>query len=228
MDAGGRGSPLARARDFAAARVRAGGQGDRYAVVAAGAAPVRLAGPVAPGPEIDAALASAPHRAGGRRPCPSAIDLAAARWSPAPRARAWSCSATAESTPAPRWSAACPSRQRAFPPRAHENLGIAPLSTTRPAPDAREGEREAEVVVATSSATPRAAPRSRPTGRRSPAAAWRCRPSGEAEGPDPRRGRRLAAHGPGGAGRRPARRAGGPTTRPPSPPPRAPCPACSS
>src|SRR5262249_55415398 len=77
MAAGGRGCPLDRARSFAADRIASGGPGDRYAIVAAGALPVRLAGPVAPGPELDAAL-DALHAERGGADLEAAIDLAAA------------------------------------------------------------------------------------------------------------------------------------------------------
>jgi hypothetical protein len=188
MDAEGRNSPLERARRFAADRIRAGGPGDRYIVIAAGAAPVRLAGPIAPGPELDAALdALLPER--GRADLDAAVDLATAlvahehgrrvivlgdggeivhdtRGLPNPTAAdAGSDLQDGGSAPdagadsgAARAVAVSdvPVTQRAFRPVSRDNLGIAAFAT-RPAPDAREDQREAIVTIATSSAKARVA-----------------------------------------------------------------------
>ncbi len=68
--------PLAQARRFVARAVGSGGNGDRYAIIAAGASPVRLAGPSAPGPSLDEAIEKlAPQR--HRRHIDAALDPAA-------------------------------------------------------------------------------------------------------------------------------------------------------
>ncbi len=155
MDAGGRGSPLARARRFVAGRIGAGGSGDRYVIVAAGAAPVRLAGPAAPGPELDAALEGL-HTERGGADVEAAIELAAALVANDHAARVVLLGDGGESVGGLLAVREVPVSRRVFPPVARDNLGIAAFAT-RPTADARDDEREALVTIATSSAKPRGA-----------------------------------------------------------------------
>ncbi len=155
MDAGGRGSPLARARRFIAAHLAAGGAGDRYVVVAAGATPVRLAGPAAPGPELDAAV-EALHAERGGADVEAALELAAALVADDHGARVVLLGDGGETGGGALAVRGVPVTRRFFPPAARDNLGIAAFAT-RPTADARDDEREALVTIATSSALPRGA-----------------------------------------------------------------------
>jgi hypothetical protein len=155
MDAGGRGSPLARARRFVAARLAAGGAGDRYVIVAAGASPVRLAGPAAPGSELDAALEGL-HTERGGADVDAAIELAAALVANDHAARVVLLGDGGESAGGLLTVREVPVSRRVFPPVVRDNLGIAAFAT-RPTADARDDEREALVTIATSSAKPRGA-----------------------------------------------------------------------
>jgi hypothetical protein len=159
-----RGSPLERARRFAADRVHAGGAGDRYAILAAGAVPLRLAGLAAPGPELDAALGALAARRSappalaehGRADIEAAVSLAAALVAREPGARIVVLSDGGESTGGLVSVRDVPLTQRTFAPRARDNLGIAAFAT-RPSPDGGSDQREAIVTVATSSTRARRA-----------------------------------------------------------------------
>ena len=76
MGAGGRAAPIELARKFVSRSIARGGAADAYAIIAAGAVPVRLAGPSAPGPELERAIERlAVER--GSADVESAIELAA-------------------------------------------------------------------------------------------------------------------------------------------------------
>jgi hypothetical protein len=154
MGAGGRGAPIEEARRFVARAVARGGSGDRYVIIAAGATPVRLAGPCAPGPALDEAVAKlVPER--GAADLDAALDLAASlvAGGAEPRVVLVSDGGEAASVLSLR---EVPIVHRTFAPAAHDNLGIVAFAT-RPAPDARDDEREALVTVASSSDRPRVA-----------------------------------------------------------------------
>ena len=156
MAAGGRDAPLEQARRFVARTIAGGGARDRYALVAAGASPLRLAGPVAPGPELDEALAQL-HAERGAADLEAGIELAAALVASDPGARIVVLGDGGESAGGVLAVRNLPVSRRAFPPASRDNLGIVALAT-RPVLDARgEDEREALVTIVTSSDRTRAA-----------------------------------------------------------------------
>ncbi len=156
MEAGGRDAPLAKARRFAAQVMASGGAGDRYAIIAAGATPARLAGPCAPGPELDEALAHLTVERGAAD-VEAAIDLAAALVSREAAARVVLIGDGGETRAACSPCATCPSSTRPSRPLP-ATTSASPRSRTRPPDGARsEEEREAVVTVATSSDRPRVA-----------------------------------------------------------------------
>jgi hypothetical protein len=156
MDAGGRDSPLAQARRFVAGHIAAGGPVDRYAIIAAGATPVRLAGPIAPGPELDEAVEKL-HAERGAADVEAAIDLAAALVAGDGFARIVLVGDGGESVGGLISVREVPIGRRTFTPAARDNLGISSFAT-RPAEGMAEGdERDALVTVATSSDHPRVA-----------------------------------------------------------------------
>jgi hypothetical protein len=156
MEAGGRDAPLAKARKFAAQMIASGGPGDRYAIVAAGATPVRLAGPSAAGPDLDEALAHlAVER--GAADLEAGIELAAALVAPEPAARIVVIGDGGESAGGLLAVREVPVLRKTFAPPARDNLGIAAFATRPPADAKNEEEREAVVTVATSSDRPRVA-----------------------------------------------------------------------
>ncbi|MFT3772342.1 MAG: VWA domain-containing protein [Minicystis sp.] len=155
MGAGGRDAPIEQARRFVARAVGRGGSGDRYAVIAAGATPVRLSGLSAPGPALDEAVARiAPQR--GAADVDAALDLAASLVASTAGSRVVLISDGGESGAGQLAVREVPIARRNFAPAARDNVGIVAFAT-RPAPEAREDEREALITVATSSDRPRAA-----------------------------------------------------------------------
>jgi hypothetical protein len=155
MAAGGRDAPLEQARRFLKHAAMSGGPGDRYAIVTAGASPVRVAGPIVPGPELEEAIASlAAER--GAADVDAALDLAASLVSAAPAPRVVLLTDGGESTGGVTSLRDVPVVRRTFAPPARDNLGIVAFAT-RPTADARDEEREALITVATSSDRPRVA-----------------------------------------------------------------------
>jgi hypothetical protein len=156
MAAGGRDAPLEQARRFVARTIAGGGAGDRYAIIAAGASPLRLAGPVAPGPELEEGLARL-HAERGAADLEAAVELAASLVAKEPGARIVVLGDGGESAGGLVAAREVPVSRRAFPLAARDNLGVVTLAT-RPVLDARGGdEREALVTLATSSTRPRVA-----------------------------------------------------------------------
>ncbi len=153
MGAGGRGAPIARAKEFAARRIAASGPRDRYAVIAAGAIPRRIAGPAAPGVELDLALAHLELEK-GTADMPSAIELAGALVSGAadPHVIVLGDAGTAIARPQ---GLDAPIAERIFPATERDDLGIAAL-TSKPI-EGTEGERDIAIEIATSSEKPRKA-----------------------------------------------------------------------
>lgn len=155
MGAGGRAAPIELARTFVSRSIARGGAGDDYAIIAAGATPVRLAGPAAPGPELDRAIERlAVER--GSADLESAIELAASLVAGDPSARVVVLGDGGESAGAAASVRDVPVMRRTFAAPARDNVGIAAFAT-RAAPDGRGDEREASITVATSSDRPRAA-----------------------------------------------------------------------
>ena len=157
MGAGGSRSPLAQARSFAARLIGGAGPGDRFLILAAGSAPVRLAGPIERGPELDEALAEiAAERGGADRE--AAIDLAAELLEGSDRPRIVLLHDGGESL-GDKGSThrLVPVRERVFTPPTRENLGVSSFSMRAPADAASDEEREALIAVATSSDHARAA-----------------------------------------------------------------------
>ena len=155
MAAGGRSSPLERARKHVARSIAGGGAGDFYAVIAAGAAPVRLAGPCPPGAALDQAIETiAPER--GRGDVEAAVELAASLVAGNPSARIVVLGDSGESAGGVVAVREVPVFHRDFVTEARDNLGVAAFAT-RPAADARDDEREALLTVATSSDRSRSA-----------------------------------------------------------------------
>jgi hypothetical protein len=154
MDAGGRGSPLVQARRFAAKIIAGGGPGDRYAIIAAGPAPARLAGPITAGPVLDEALEKL-HTERGAADVEAAIDLAGSLVAGSTGARIVLLGDGGETAGGLLAVREVPVTQRMFPPLARENLGIASFAA-RAVTDGPADEREALVTVATSSDRPRA------------------------------------------------------------------------
>lgn len=148
MSAGGSGAPLARAKKHVARSIAGGGARDRYAIVAAGALPSRLAGPCSPGAELDVALDRLVAERGGAD-VDAAVELAASLVAGNPSARVVVLGDGGES-PGAVAVREVPVSRRTFAPDVRDNLGIAAFAT-RPAPDARDDEREALIMVATSS-----------------------------------------------------------------------------
>lgn len=155
MDAGGRDSPLAQAKRFAAKLVAAGGSGDRYVILAAGASPIRVASLAAPGPSLDAAIDGL-HAERGTADVEGAIELAGQLL--AGRGRIVVLGDGGEGTGAGIFFAhGLPVSHRTFASPGRDNLGIASF-VARAAPDAHgDDEREATIAVATSSDRPRRA-----------------------------------------------------------------------
>ena len=157
MGAGPLRSPLEQARRFASRLVGGAGPGDRFLILAAGAAPVRLAGPIERGPSLDEALAGITLERGGADR-EAALDLAAElhEGSPEPRiVLLHDGGASLGDSGSERRRV--PVRERVFTPPARENLGVSSFSMRAPADAASDEEREALIVVASSSEHPRAA-----------------------------------------------------------------------
>lgn len=155
MGAGGRSSPLSQAQRFVSRSIAGGGRGDRYAIIAAGAVPVRLAGPIAPGPALDAAV-GALHEERGAVDLDAAIELAASLIGHVAGARVIVLGDGGEDAAGLVSVRDVPVTRRLFPPKERDNLGVVAFAT-RPAPEAAAGEREALITVASSSDRPRAA-----------------------------------------------------------------------
>jgi hypothetical protein len=157
MGAGGSRSPLVDARRFASRLVGGAGPGDRFLLVAAGLTPRRLAGPVEPGPELDEALAAIALEPGGADR-EAAVELAAALLAGAPQPRIVVLHDGGESLgDAGSDHHGVPVRERLFPPRARENLGVTAFAMRPPTDATTDEEREALIAVATSSDHTRAA-----------------------------------------------------------------------
>ncbi|APR75382.1 Hypothetical protein A7982_00728 [Minicystis rosea] len=155
MGAGGRDAPIERARGFVRRAVMSGGSGDRYAIIAAGASPMRLAGPAAPGPLLDEAIEKlAPQR--GTPDIDAALELAASLVASTAGARVVLVSDGGASSAGMLSIRDVPISRRTFAPSSHDNLGIVAFAT-RPVAEARDDEREALITVATSSERPRVA-----------------------------------------------------------------------
>jgi hypothetical protein len=157
MGAGAGSSPLALARRFSSRLIGGAGPGDRFLIVGAGAAPVRLAGPIEPGPELDEALAGlAVERGGADRE--AAIELAADLLAGSAQPRIVVLHDGGESLgDGGSEHRGIPVRERAFAPPARDNLGVTAFATRAPADAANDEEREALISVATSSDHARAA-----------------------------------------------------------------------
>jgi VWA domain-containing protein/aerotolerance regulator-like protein len=151
MGAGASSSPIVAARKFTSRLVGGAGPGDRFLLVAAGAAPVRLAGPIEPGPELDEAIARlAVERGGADRE--AAIDLAADLLAGSPEPRIVLLHDGGESLgDAGSAHRGIPVRERVFAPPARDNLGVTAFATRAPIDAASDEEREALISVATSS-----------------------------------------------------------------------------
>jgi hypothetical protein len=149
--------PLDEARRFIQKVLAASGPEDRYAIIAAGAVPVRLAGLAPAGPRIEEALdALREDRAGAD--LGAAIELAAALIEAQPGARIVLLSDGGESLGDPAADLRdVPLTARTFPPALRDNLGVVVFATRPPADAAGDSERDALVGVATSSERPRTA-----------------------------------------------------------------------
>lgn len=157
MAAGARDRPLDEARRFIQKALATAGPEDRYVIIAAGAAPVRLAGPVPSGPALAEAL-DALHEERGGADVGAAIDLAAALLEGEAGARIVLLSDGGESFGDPAADLReVPISARTFPPALRDNLGVVTFATRPPADAAGDSERDAQVLVATSSERPRAA-----------------------------------------------------------------------
>jgi hypothetical protein len=157
MGADGARSPLVEARRFTARLVGGAGPGDRFLIVGAGVVPVRLAGPAAPGPELDEALAALTVERGGADR-EAAIDLAADLVAGSIQPRIVVLHDGGESLgDGGSDHRGIPVRERVFTPTARDNLGVTALAMRAPVDAASDEEREALISVATSSDHPRAA-----------------------------------------------------------------------
>jgi hypothetical protein len=132
MGAGGRGSPLAQAQRFVSRAIAGGGRGDRYVVIAAGAVPARLAGPIAPGPALDAAVASL-HAERGGADLDAAIELGASLVGQVGGARVIVLGDGGETAAGLVSVRDVPVTRRMFLPAERDNLGVVAFAT-RPAP----------------------------------------------------------------------------------------------
>ncbi len=132
MGAGAGGSPLALARRFSARLIGAAGPGDRFLIVGAGAVPVRLIGPIEPGPQLDDALAGLTVERGGADR-EAAMDLAADLLTGSAQPRIVVLHDGGESLgDAGSGHGGIPVRERVFPPRERQNLGITAFATRPP------------------------------------------------------------------------------------------------
>ena len=157
MEAGGARSPLRQARRFVGRMLASAGPEDRYAIIAAGASPRRLAGPSAPGPALDEALDQLVVESGGAD-VGAAIDLAAALIQGQPRARIVLLGDGGESLGDGAGELHdLPLAQKDFAPPSPDNLGISAFATRPPADAASDEEREALISVASSSEKARGA-----------------------------------------------------------------------
>ena len=157
MGAGAGRSPLALARRFSARLLGGAGPGDRFLIIGAGASPVRLAGPIAPGPELDEALAGLTVERGGADR-EAAIDLAADLLAGSTQPRIVVLHDGGESLgDGGSGHRGISVRERVFAPPARENLGVTAFATRAPVDAANDEEREALISVATSSDHTRAA-----------------------------------------------------------------------
>lgn len=157
MSAGGARSPLAQARRFTGRMLASAGPEDRYALIAAGATPRRLAGPIAPGPALDEALDALVAEAGGAD-LGAAIDLSAALIAGQPGARIVLLGDGGESVGDGAGELHdLPLAEKDFAPPAPDNLGISAFATRPPADASSDEEREALISVASSSSKARAA-----------------------------------------------------------------------
>jgi hypothetical protein len=157
MVAGPRGRPLDEARRFIEKVLAAAGPEDRYAIIAAGAVPIRLAGPVPAGPILAEALDALREERGGAD-LGAAIELAAALIQRQPGARIVLLSDGGEGLGDPAADLReVPLTARMFPAGNRDNLGIVTFATRPPADAAGDSERDALVEIASSSERPRAA-----------------------------------------------------------------------
>jgi hypothetical protein len=153
MSAGGRDAPLVRAKAFAARRISGGGPRDRYALIAAGAIPRRIAGPAAPGVDLDAALEHL-EAENGTADLTTAIELAGALVTGAPDPHVLVLG-DGGTVVAPPQGMDAPLAQRIFRAPSRDDLGVAGL-TSKPI-EGTEAEREIAIEIATSSDKPRRA-----------------------------------------------------------------------
>ncbi|HEU4537405.1 MAG TPA: VWA domain-containing protein, partial [Polyangiaceae bacterium] len=154
MDAGGGSSPLARARAELAKFVARRPGGHRYALVAAGAAPVTLAGLT----DSDEALSAALGRLRAERgssDLPAAVRLASALAAGEPGGRVVLFSDGVERAGDLAAESKAPLTQRHLPTPALDNVGLVSLSLHTPRDSAGAGERDLRASVATSSSRER-------------------------------------------------------------------------
>lgn len=154
MDAGGRGSPLRQAKRFVSKMVAASSDGDRFVIIAAGSTPVRLAGPAPAGASLDEAI----DRLKAERTSAdmgAAVDLATSLIEGTYGAKIVILTDGGEGRGEPAQRRGVPVTQRVFLPPSRDNVGITAFAA-RPVAESGD-EREALVVVATSSERARSA-----------------------------------------------------------------------
>jgi Mg-chelatase subunit ChlD len=156
MDAGGRSSPLSRARAELAKFIARRPGGHRYAVVAAGASPVTLSGLT----DSDEALSDALGRLRAERGAadlPAAVRLASALAAGEPGGRVVVFTDGVERASDLAAESTVPLTQRHLAAPAADNLGVVALSLHTPRDSAGVGERDLRASIATSSSRERKA-----------------------------------------------------------------------
>ncbi len=156
MDAGGRSSPLARARAELASFIAKRPGGHRYAIVAAGASPLTLTGLTDSDEELSAALAGL-RAERGPADLGAAVRLASALAAGEPGGRVVLFTDGVERAGDLAAESKAPLTQRHLLAPALDNVGLVALSLHTPRDSAGAGERDLRASIATSSARERRA-----------------------------------------------------------------------
>lgn len=154
MDAGGRASPLSRARTELSKFVARRPGGHRYALVAAGASPVTLAGLTDSDETLSAALGRL-RAERGSSDLPAAVRLASALAAGEPGGRVVLFSDGVERINDLAGESKVPLTQRHLSTPALDNVGLVSLSLHTPRDSAGAGERDLRASIATSSSRER-------------------------------------------------------------------------